>query len=182
MRIKLLKEEFVIPEKVTVDVNGYSVTVKGPKGELKRDFPDKQVSIEKKDNKVVVFAKDASKREKTMVGTFTAHIKNMTLGVQNPHVYKLKICSGHFPMSVAVAGKDFVVKNFLGESIPRKLRLRDGVNVKVEGEFVIVDGINKELASQTAASIEQLVRITNRDRRIFQDGIWIIEKDSKKVE
>jgi len=182
MRIKLLSEEITIPEKVTVEVDGFLVTVKGPKGELKREFPSKQVAIQKKDNKVVVFSKDATKREKTMVGTFVSHIKNMTLGVQNPHVYKLKICSGHFPMSVSASAKEFVVKNFLGETIPRKLKLRQGVNVKVDGEFVVVDGIDKELASQTAASIEQLVRITNRDRRVFQDGIWIIEKDGKKVE
>lgn len=182
MRIKLLSEEIVIPDKVTVEVNKYLVTVKGPKGELKREFRNKQVSIEKKDNKVIVFAKDASKREKTMVGTFASHIKNMTLGVQNPHIYKLKICSGHFPMSVAVSGSDFVVKNFLGETVPRKFKIKPGVTVKVDGDFVVVDSINKELASQTAANVEQLVRITNRDRRVFQDGIWIIEKDSKKVE
>jgi large subunit ribosomal protein L6 len=114
-----------------------------------------------------------------MIGTFTSHIKNMIKGVTELYVYKLKVCSGHFPITVQATKDDFIVKNFLGETIPRKMKLVKGVSVKVEGEIVTVESTDKEIAGRTASDIEQLVRITNRDRRIFQDGIWMTEKAGK---
>ncbi|HLC99276.1 MAG TPA: 50S ribosomal protein L6, partial [Candidatus Nanoarchaeia archaeon] len=84
-------------------------------------------------------------------------------------------------MNVSVSGNEFNVANFLGEKTPRKLKIKDGVKVKVEGEFVVVEGIRKEDAGQVAANIEILTKVKGRDRRIFQDGIYIIEKDGKQM-
>jgi large subunit ribosomal protein L6 len=53
--------------------------------------------------------------------------------------------------------------------------------VKVEGDIVLVESCDKELAGQTAADIEQLTRISNRDKRIFQDGIWLTERFGKHI-
>jgi len=55
-----------------------------------------------------------------------------------------------------------------------------GAEVKIEEQIIIVESPDLELAGQTAASIEKLCKITNRDRRIFQDGIYIYEKPGKK--
>ena len=84
-------------------------------------------------------------------------------------------------MTVAVSGDEFTIQNFLGEKVPRKLKIKEGAEVKVEGEEISVEGVDKEIISQTAASIEQLTRISNRDRRIFQDGCYIIMKDNKEI-
>jgi large subunit ribosomal protein L6 len=116
-----------------------------------------------------------------MMQTFKAHIKNLIRGVMEGHLYKLKICSGHFPMSVSVSGEEFIIKNFMGENVPRTLKLKENVSVKVEGDQVIVESIDKEKAGQTAADIEQLTRVTNKDLRIFQDGIYITFKDGKEI-
>ncbi len=182
MRLELYKATIKIPENVSVEIVDDLVIVKGPKGEVKRSLKNPRVKIEVKDSQVIISSKNATKKEKTMIGTFESHIKNMIKGVREGVVYKLKICSGHFPMTVSVEGKNFVVKNFFGERVPRVLKLKEGVNVKVEGDFVIVDGADIELVSQTSADIEQLCRITNRDRRIFQDGIYIIDKDGQQIE
>ncbi|MBW2991956.1 50S ribosomal protein L6 [Candidatus Woesearchaeota archaeon] len=181
MKQKILSEEIEIPDGVEVFVSGNLVSVKGPKGENKRNLANPKVKIEKKDNKIVVSAKKATKREKRDIGTFKSHITSLVKGVSEPFVYKLKICSGHFPMNVTATKEELKVKNFLGETVPRVLKLREGVDVKVEGDSVIVESVDKEAAGQTAADIEQLTRITNRDRRIFQDGIWITEKCGKKM-
>ena len=74
------------------------------------------------------------------------------------------------------ATKQFVVKNFLGERIPRKAKILPGVDVKVQGDFITVQSISKDAAGQTAANIETMMKVRGKDRRIFQDGIYIIEK------
>jgi len=133
-------------------------------------------------NKIKVeIDKNTTKKEKKNIGAYNAHIKNMIKGLKEPYNYVLKICSGHFPMNVSVSNDEFIVKNFLGEKTPRVLKLKKKVKVKVEGDQVIVESADKELAGQTAAAIEKLCKITNRDPRIFQDGIWIISKAGKIV-
>jgi large subunit ribosomal protein L6 len=84
-------------------------------------------------------------------------------------------------MNVAVQGNQVIIKNFIGEKVPRVLDLLPGVKVSVDGTTVNVEGVDKELASQTAASIEQLTRRPGYDNRIFQDGVYIVNKDGKEV-
>ena len=171
-----LKREIELKSGVTAQLDGNLLRVKGPKGEVSRVFLHPKVMVSLEENKVVLFAPKATKREKTMIGSFESHIMNMILGVQEPYVYKLRICSGHFPMNVSVAGNELIIKNFLGEAVPRKVNIIKGADVKVNGEEIIVSSADIEVAGQTAAKIESACRITNRDRRIFQDGCYIIEK------
>jgi large subunit ribosomal protein L6 len=179
------KNEFIgeieIPSGTTVTVDKGIVCVKGKSGENKKNLFNKKVSIEVKEGKVLLSTKKASKREKKIIGTFKAHIKNMIKAASEGVIYKLKICSGHFPMNVSVEKNEFVIKNFLGEKIPRKIKIKEGADVKVEGDIINVSSSDKEIAGQFAASIEQLTRRTKYDKRIFMDGIWIIDKDGKGI-
>jgi len=181
MKVELMQEELELPEGVSVTFEGLNVIVKGPKGEVMRKLFSKQVEMKAESNRVLFIAKKATKREKRMIGTFRAHIRNIVKGVTEGHFYRLKICSGHFPMNISVKGNEFIVKNFMGEKVPRVLKLREGVDIKVEGTEVRIESPNKELAGQTAASIEQLCRRVGFDSRIFQDGIFIVEKDGKII-
>jgi large subunit ribosomal protein L6 len=105
----------------------------------------------------------------------------MMNGVIEPFVYTLKVCSGHFPMNISYSNNTFTVKNFIGEKIPRVLGIRQGVDLVLNGEEITVTSINKELAGQTAASIETLCKRSGFDRRIFQQGIFITSKAGKQV-
>ncbi len=174
-----VKAELVIPEGVTVTVDSLVVAVKGPKGEDSRDYTYPGVMIGVGSGKVLLSFAKGGKREKRIVSTYQAHIKNMMRGVTEGFTYKLKICSGHFPMNVSVSGDNFIVKNFLGEKAARKCSSVPGVKVKVNGTEVVVEGVSRENAGLVAARIEQLCRITNKDRRIFQDGIYITEKPKR---
>ena len=84
-------------------------------------------------------------------------------------------------MNVAVSGKEFVVKNFLGETIPRRFTLPEEVDVKINGTDIIVTSVDVEAAGLAAGRIEKVCRITNRDIRIFQDGCYIVEKAGKAI-
>lgn len=181
MKTEELQAQATIPEGVTVTVDKYTATVKGEKGELSRRFPSKQISMGVKDGALVFTAKNATLNEKKLINTFRAHANNMIRGVQEGHTYKLKVCSGHFPMNVSVKDNQFEVKNFIGESVPRTIPLKPGVDVKVDGDQITVEGIDKELVSQVAARIENMTKRPGFDTRIFQDGIYLIEKDGKAL-
>ena len=176
-----LKEELEIPQGVTATVNGTMITVKGPKGEHSRNVGTKRIVISLTGNKVVLATKQATKNDKRLLETSRAHIKNLLRGVKDGHVYKLKICSGHFPMSVALKGDHLEVKNFIGENVPRNLKLKPGCKVSVSGTEIVVESSNKEIAGSQAAAIELLTRRPGFDTRVFQDGIYIVEKDGKKI-
>jgi len=179
MKIQKLEEKIIFPEGVNGSIKDGDLTLKGPKGELTRRFYNKKISLVLNGNELVLLSENATKKEKNLVFTFKAHINNMIKGVTKGYVYKLKICSGHFPMNVSLKGSSFEVKNFIGEKVPRTVELKEGSKVNIQGELIVVEGIDKELVSQTAATIEKLTRRPGFDNRIFQDGIYIIEKDGK---
>ncbi len=176
-----VREEVEIPEGVDVTVEGNTLKVKGPKGELQRQLKYPGVRIFTEDGKVVVFKEFPRRKDIAIARTFKAHIANMLRGVTEGFSYKLKIVYSHFPMTVKVQGSEVVIENFLGEKNPRRAKILPGVTVKVSGSEVVVEGADKEAVGQTAANIEQATRITKWDRRVFQDGIYIIEKAGKPI-
>jgi large subunit ribosomal protein L6 len=180
MKEDLLKEIELV-EGVTAELEGTLLKVKGPKGEVARTFVHPKIKLVLDGNKIVLSSPKATKREKKILGSFEAHIKNSVLGVQEPHIYRLKICSGHFPMNVSVSGQEFVVKNFLGESVPRKVTLPQAAKVKVDGTEIVIESADREAAGLAASKIEDLCKIKGRDIRIFQDGCYIIHKAGKDI-
>jgi large subunit ribosomal protein L6 len=172
--------EITVPEEVKVEAAENVVTLTGPKGTVTKKMPSRKVSVAASGNIITIKASPATQREKKLANTYRAHMTHMIVGVLEGHTYKLRVCSGHFPMSTAMKGEILEVKNFLGETKPRTVKIKQGAQVKIEGDLITVEAPDKELAGQIAADIEQVTRITNRDRRIFQDGIYIIEKSKTR--
>ncbi|WP_440060047.1 50S ribosomal protein L6 [Thermogladius sp. 4427co] len=172
--------EVPIPENVSVEVDGLKVRVKGPLGEIERDFSHAiGVIIRQESGRVVVEGYRVDRKKKALIGTIAAHIENMITGVTKGFTYKLKIIYSHFPITVQVDEKNGIVriKNFLGEKADRIARIHGkNVKVKVVGEDIIVTGIDIEAVGQTAANIERATKIRELDRRIFVDGIYIYER------
>jgi len=181
MKLKTVEEIIEIPNNVELTVDEGTIACKGPKGEVSRKLVHPKVKISVNGKKINFLVKDFSKKEKTILGTFKSHIRGLIEGTINGYKYDLKICSGHFPMNVSVSGNEVIIKNFLGEKIPRKAKIMEGVRVDINGDKIEVFGLSKEKTGQTAANIENSTRITNRDRRVFQDGIYITSKANKKV-
>lgn len=176
-----ITKEIEFPESVSCSINGKFLLVNGPKGEVKRELKQHNISLKIENKKIVLESKSGTKEDKKIIGSLTAHIKNMIKGSSQNHVYALKICSGHFPMNVSITGNKLIVKNFLGEKVPRILQLKNGADVKIEGDLIYVTSASKEIAGQASADIEQLTRRPGYDSRIFQDGCYITIKDGKHL-
>ena len=180
MKLAELKLDVEIPDGVSTEITPEGrITAKGKKGEVSKEFRAIGIQISKEGKSIVFSAKKATKKEKRMLGTFHAHLKNMVHGVVEGHKYAMKICSGHFPMTVIVKGNELSVKNFLGEKVPRTMDILENVTVKVDGAIVTVESPDIERAGTVAGRIELLTFISRRDRRIFQDGIFITHKSGE---
>jgi len=165
-----------VPENVRVKVEGRVLIVEGEKGVLTRDLSHAPVSIQVEGRKVKVQANWPRKREEALVGTVCSHIQNMIVGVTKGFTYKLKVVFSHFPISVKVKGKEVLIENFMGERSPRIAKIAGDVKVAMKDEDVIVQGVNIEDVSQTAANIQQATKIMRRDPRKFLDGIYVYER------
>ncbi len=167
-----------IPQDVNVGVEGFRVNVSGSRGKVEKDFASplfmNEIKISKDGGKITVSCDSKKRRIKSMAGTIESHINNMINGVINGYVYKLKIVFMHFPMTVKTSGRDVLVQNFLGEKSMRKAEVAGDVKVEIKDDEITVTGYNKEDVGQTAANIERATKISARDRRVFQDGIFLV--------
>ncbi len=173
----MTEKKVEIPSGADVTISNMSINVRGPKGELTKNFNDprlnKAITMEKTDNSVAVKTGSEKRKIKAMTGTISKHIKNMLLGTTTGYRYTMKIIYTHFPINIASKDKEVHIRNFLGEKGARIAKISGNVQVKIDKEEIILTGINIEDVGQTAANIEQACRISGRDRRIFQDGIYI---------
>lgn len=175
MRVPEKSETIQVPDDVQLTIDGRRVTAKGAKGMLMRDFSHEPVQLEIEGKTVKIWVAWPRKKESALVGTIRSHIQNMITGVTKGFTYKLKIVFSHFPISTKVKEKTFLIENFTGERCPRKAKIIGNVQVKIEGEDIIVQGINLEEVSQTAANIEQSTKVKKKDPRIFLDGLYVFE-------
>jgi large subunit ribosomal protein L6 len=179
-----MKETIELPEDVSATVDHLDLTVEGPNGSVTRRlwYPDVSVSVETDDESteaVVVASDSEDAKTAATVGTFRSHVRNMVHGVTEGWEYQMEVFYAHFPMQVSVQGDDVVIENFLGERAPRRTPIRGDTEVEVDGETVTLSGPDKEAVGQTAADIEQLTRVKDKDTRVFQDGVYITSKPSK---
>ena len=168
-----------IPKDITLKLDGMVLTIEGSKGKIKKDFSHmKKVEITYTDNKVTISSYFPRKSTEAKLGTLGSILQNAIDGVTKGYTYKMKIAYSHFPITVATEGDKILIKNFIGERSPR-ITYKAGshpVDIKATKEDVVVSGIDKEDVGQTCANIQKTCRIRDKDKRIFQDGIYVYEK------
>lgn len=174
--VKEIKRTIEIPDEVDVSIDGTTISVSGPKGNIQRDLWYPGIIIKKTDSEIIVDTNLIKKRQKAMIGTFASHIQNMITGVTKGFEYRMKVVYSHFPVQLKVEPGRLYIGNFLGEKKPRFAKILENVEVKIDADEVIITGINIEEIGLTAANIEQATRIRRRDPRVFQDGIYLINR------
>ncbi len=171
-----MEKTVTIPEGANISREENFLVLKGPKGELRREFRHPRISI-KIENGVVKIKSDTERRKvSSVVGTWAAHLRNMAKGVQKGWEGKLKIVYSHFPVKVGVEGDKVVIQNFGGERKPRTAKIIGDTKVEVKKDEIIVSGTDKESVGHTCSNLELITKIKGRDKRIFQDGIYITNK------
>ena len=180
VKIAFYKEEMEIPEGVKVTLDGnHHITVKGPNGKITKDFSHvRGIKVSIEGNKIYFSTNFPKSGILALTKTIINLIKNLIIGVQTNYKYICKVCYSHFPCTVEVKPdkKEIHVVNFLGERAPRVTHYLDNVEVKVEGEDVILTGPDKETLGQTAANIQKCCRIRKKDPRVFQDGVYLYKR------
>jgi large subunit ribosomal protein L6 len=170
------RTEIEIPDDVSAEVDHLDLTVKGPNGSVTRRLWYPDVSVAVADDHVVIESDEDDANTRATLGTFESHVRNMLHGVTEGWEYEMEIFYAHFPMQVGVEGGEVVIENFLGERAPRRVEIRGDTEVQIDDEEITLSGPDKEAVGQTAADIEQLTRVNDKDTRVFQDGVYITQK------
>ncbi len=171
-----MDRELTIPEDVKFEINGKKMIVSGKNGVLEKELKFfHNVKIEINGNKLLVHSDSNTKKVRALMGTIISHAKNLIKGVKEGYTYKMRIVYTHFPITVKTEGNKFLINNFLGEKTPRTAKILGDTKIQISGQDIILTGPNKEDVAQTAANIETATRISKKDRRVFQDGIYILK-------
>ena len=178
-----INEKIEFPEGFDFGINNSEIYVKSDGKETKKTFNLRGINVEKSGNSLILSVKNGSKRHRKVIMTIIAHLKNMVHGLKEEFVYKLEIVYVHFPATLEINKdkKEFYIKNFLGEKRPRIAKIIPGSEISIERNIITVSSHDKEVAGQMAANLEMATKIKNRDRRKFQDGIFITEKPGRKI-
>ena len=146
------KKPVEIPAGVSIVKEGNSLTIKGPKGELKNSF-NSSLSIEVKSNEVIVTRPDDTKEHRSLHGLTRALIQNMVTGVKSSYSKTLDIIGVGY--RAELKGKNLLLN--IGYSHPIYFIPPDGVTLETPTQTqIIISGIDKQLVGQVAAKIRSI--------------------------
>ena len=141
-----------IPAGVEINVEGQTVKVKGPKGELAHTVAQ-PITVEKKDDQVEVNRPDDERESRSLHGLTRSLINNMVLGVTEGYVKKLEIHGTGYRVQNKGGSLEFA----LGYSHPITVEPPQGITFTVENPTRFqVEGIDKQLVGEVAANIRKL--------------------------
>jgi len=143
------KKPLEIPAGVTVTINGSTVTVKGPKGELTRTFhPDMAIKLE--DNVLTVSRPSDEKEHRALHGTTRSLLANMVEGVSKGFEKALELVGVGYRASKQ--GKKLVLT--VGYSHPVEIEAEEGLEIEVPSQTkIVVKGADKQRVGELAANI-----------------------------
>ncbi|KAJ8519362.1 hypothetical protein ONZ45_g3658 [Pleurotus djamor] len=190
MRDVLQTEELEIPSDVTVTVKSRIITVTGPRGTLTKNVRHVNMDIKLikgKTNKVSLAVWQGGRKHVACLRTIKSLITNMITGVTKGFLYKMRAVYAHFPINCIIqdSGKAVEIRNFLGEKAVRHVNMLDGVVIsesKNQKDELILEGNDIDNVSQSAASIQGICRVRNKDIRKFLDGIYVSDKSTVVTE
>ncbi|MGA3084956.1 MAG: 50S ribosomal protein L6 [Thermodesulfobacteriota bacterium] len=145
------KKPIPIPNAVKVVLTDEGVTVKGPKGELKRSVPP-QLSIKVEGDQIIIQPQEDNQKVKALFGLFRTLVANMVKGVAEGFERVLEIQGVGY--RAEIQGSQLILN--LGYSHPVPFQLPKGISAQVDRQTrVILSGIDRDLLGLTAARIRK---------------------------
>lgn len=155
---RLGKLPIEIPENVEIKIDDGLISVKGQKGELKRNF-DRQIIFKKEDNKIIVEPKSINKTTKSLWGTYRMVLYNMVKGVSEGYEKVLEYEGVGYKAEVkqdSSLPSGQMLELQMGYSHSVEIPAPEGISLKTERGVIRVSGIDKELVGQVAANIRKV--------------------------
>ncbi|KAI9677056.1 MAG: hypothetical protein M1817_006895 [Caeruleum heppii] len=186
MRYIHSQESLDIPEGVKVSIKTRVVTVEGPRGKLTKNLNHIAVCFSQpKKNVINIELHHGARKNVATLRTVRTIINNLIVGVTKGFKYKMRYVYAHFPINVNIEKNketglwDVEIRNFIGEKIVRRVTMRAGVDVEIsknQKDELQLTGNSLEDVSQSAADIQQICRVRNKDIRKFLDGLYVSER------
>lgn len=180
------EETLQIPEEVKVSIKSRIVTVEGPRGKLVKDLGHIAVTFSQPKKDVIAMEiHHGNRKSVAALRTVRTLVNNLIIGVTKGYKYKMRYVYAHFPINVNIEKNnetgcfEVEIRNFIGEKIVRRVVMRPGVDVeisKAQKDELILSGNSLEDVSQSAADIQQICKVRNKDIRKFLDGLYVSEK------
>ncbi|KAL7914682.1 60S ribosomal protein L9-A [Trichoderma velutinum] len=175
MRYIHSQEILEIPEGVKVNIKTRIVTVEGPRGKLTKNLGHLAVNFgHPKKNTISIEIHHGNRKNVATLRTVRSLIENLITGVTKGFKYKMRYVYAHFPINVNLDKNketglfEVEIRNFIGEKIVRRVTMHEGVDVeisKAQKDELILTGNSLENVSQSAADIQQICRVRNKDIR-----------------
>ncbi|CAD6594429.1 MAG: hypothetical protein ASARMPREDX12_008940 [Alectoria sarmentosa] len=196
MRYIHSEETLSIPANVKVHIKSRIVSVEGPRGKLVKDMSHLSVCFSHPSrNTITIELHHGARKNVATLRTVKTLINNLIIGVTKGFKYKMRYVYAHFPINVNIEKNSetglydveiryfmpmiFYEENFIGEKIIRRVTMLPGVDVeasKNQKDELQLTGNSLENVSQSAADIQQICRVKNKDIRKFLDGLYVSER------
>jgi len=170
-----MKVEYDVPDGVEFKKDGEFLVVKGSKGEIKKPFMHPKINVSVKGNKIEISSNSDRRKVNAILYTWKSVINNMAIGVTKGYEAEVKLVHSHFPAKLELKDNKIVIQNFLGQRKSRSAKIPEGVEVKIDKNTIKITGIDKELVGQAGSRIENSTSVKKFDRRIFQDGCYMVK-------
>jgi large subunit ribosomal protein L6 len=146
------RKPVTVPKGVTLQVQGNTVAVKGPRGELRRTLhPEMEVALA--DNQFTVTRPSEEKRHKALHGLTRTLVQNMVEGVSKGFSKSLEIQG----VGYKAEAKPYGVNLIVGYSHPVKYEAPKGIKITVDNNTMVkIEGADKELVGQVAAELRSV--------------------------
>ncbi|KAL9617247.1 MAG: hypothetical protein Q9160_007928 [Pyrenula sp. 1 TL-2023] len=192
MRYIHSEESLTVPENVKIHIRSRIVNVEGPRadvesaGKLTKDLSHLAVCFKLPSKDVLsIEIHHGSRKNVATLRTVKTIINNLIIGVTKGFKYKMRYVYAHFPINVNIEKNketglfEVEIRNFLGEKIVRRVTMQSGVDVEASKNVkdeIQLTGNSLEGVSQSAADIQQICRVRNKDIRKFLDGLYVSER------
>jgi large subunit ribosomal protein L6 len=173
---EIFETTFEVPQKVKVTLHKHMLLVEGPLGKVYKNFKKIPVEMSVNEGKVSIKAINSRKKYYAIANTALSLIRNLCDGVINGYTIKMKIVYAHFPITVKTKDKQVLVENFQGERAPRVAKIHGATKVVSKGDDITITGPVLNDVTQTAAEIEAVTKVKNKDHRVFLDGVYQYHK------